>query len=519
MPPQPPRWPLDSLQRAFDPRKTALPAPLVAVDAAPLTCVRINRAWCGHLLGVLERLNQDDAWLGSDADIDAARQQMEQLFFQLATAQDCEGKGTNPVNLHFRFNGCDLEYSLDAGLTWQPVSGWSTGASDCFAGEDGQDGAPGPAGQDGAPGEMGPVGPPGPPGPAGATEYIEIPGPDGASKRCNVASYYAEVLLPDLMAAVLSAKSSGETYTEVTANLMNLTSRVAVVTGGALTVLMGVASGGIFTFAGAVMGLIGGSASLGDLVYNADREAVEAGLTNAFWQSVKCAIYSALGDDGLFTLPVRDSVAGVIEQMDGGGVTAPIVAQALRALQPDVIQQVAYLAGMYDGSCGACSAQRTYTWVYSSPSYPYVLQPWMLPEDGFAALRTFPTPEVAANLGLYTSGSVLRGYYTYVGSSSSLWARLQLHVRLRVPEQITRVEWIAGRSTGGVTANHEHRLWIYHGDQQVYQQQLLAIAEQEKYWAYTPNVLGDMLVLEIAARKTYCGVYMRQLRIDLGDPE
>lgn len=65
------------------------------------------------------------------------------------------GVGQSMIVPEFRFNDCGLEYTLDAGETWIPVTGWDTFADDCFTGEQGEPGEPGLPGADGADGADG----------------------------------------------------------------------------------------------------------------------------------------------------------------------------------------------------------------------------------------------------------------------------------------------------------------------------------------------------------------------------
>jgi len=59
-----------------------------------------------------------------------------------------EGIMPQPI---FRFTAeCGLEFSVNAGASWQSVAGWDTYAPTCFAGPPGADGAPGEQGPPGA---------------------------------------------------------------------------------------------------------------------------------------------------------------------------------------------------------------------------------------------------------------------------------------------------------------------------------------------------------------------------------
>jgi hypothetical protein len=77
---RPIRHELDVLNRAFAPRQHPLPAPLVSIQAEPTVCLTVNVQWASHILGVLETLNQVDAWLGDDDEKYRATQEIEHLL-------------------------------------------------------------------------------------------------------------------------------------------------------------------------------------------------------------------------------------------------------------------------------------------------------------------------------------------------------------------------------------------------------------------------------------------------------
>jgi len=67
------------------------PRPTVIPDAAwndePTYCLTINDEWLSHLLGALEVLDQDDTWLGTDDEREAARAQVNEIM--AALTQHC----------------------------------------------------------------------------------------------------------------------------------------------------------------------------------------------------------------------------------------------------------------------------------------------------------------------------------------------------------------------------------------------------------------------------------------------
>jgi len=72
-------------QPYIDPRPRPLPPPEAAWNAAPLRCLVVSAEWSAHLIGVLERLLEWDAWQGTDEQIFAAIQAMEEILSQLST--------------------------------------------------------------------------------------------------------------------------------------------------------------------------------------------------------------------------------------------------------------------------------------------------------------------------------------------------------------------------------------------------------------------------------------------------
>jgi microcystin-dependent protein len=70
----------------YDPRGSNT-IPSVDIDEAPYYCAKINQEWLGHIIGVLARLDQPDAWQGTESDIDYARNEIRQ--FIASWKEDC----------------------------------------------------------------------------------------------------------------------------------------------------------------------------------------------------------------------------------------------------------------------------------------------------------------------------------------------------------------------------------------------------------------------------------------------
>jgi len=105
----------------YAPRTQALAIPAERWDEEPTLCPRINRLWVSHIIGVLEALDQPDAWLGTDDEIFDARQQVEEII--VSFMHECEGgcmdccQPTIPV-LHRVTEDGQLQISYDNGETW-----------------------------------------------------------------------------------------------------------------------------------------------------------------------------------------------------------------------------------------------------------------------------------------------------------------------------------------------------------------------------------------------------------------
>lgn len=80
-------------QRGYVPRPQATEIPTAAWNDTPLYCLRVNDAWVSHVLGVLAALDQPDTWIGTADEIDAARQQVNEIMLALMT--QCEDTMTD----------------------------------------------------------------------------------------------------------------------------------------------------------------------------------------------------------------------------------------------------------------------------------------------------------------------------------------------------------------------------------------------------------------------------------------
>lgn len=73
---------------AYAPRPQPTPIPTAAWNDAPLFCLAVNDQWVSHILGALSVLDQPDTWIGTEEEIYAARQQVNEIMLALMTT--CE---------------------------------------------------------------------------------------------------------------------------------------------------------------------------------------------------------------------------------------------------------------------------------------------------------------------------------------------------------------------------------------------------------------------------------------------
>lgn len=73
-----------------DPRPYPLVAPATAWDDLPTRCLTVNAEWATHLLGVIDRLLELDVWIGTDEEMFAAFQAVEEIQARLSAPCDIE---------------------------------------------------------------------------------------------------------------------------------------------------------------------------------------------------------------------------------------------------------------------------------------------------------------------------------------------------------------------------------------------------------------------------------------------
>lgn len=153
-----------ALVTPYDLLETPAPIPNAGVFDSPLAVLALNVRWVRMVDGMLERLLHRDAWSGTESEIDAAIEQVEQLLASWSEATE------NMAEM--RVTGDTLQYRGDPTSVWVDLYDLSTlQGADGAQGPQGIQGPTGPQGEQGIRGDVGPQGAPGaqgPQGPAGA---------------------------------------------------------------------------------------------------------------------------------------------------------------------------------------------------------------------------------------------------------------------------------------------------------------------------------------------------------------
>lgn len=118
-----------------DPRKFPVPVPSTGIFDTPTVRVCVNSSWVSHIDGLLGRLLERDAWIGTDAEIDNAIQQVMELMTTLDDMGNCDVCD----DLEFRIQGDVLQWNCND-------TGWVD--LGVVVGDDGAPGAPGDDGRE-----------------------------------------------------------------------------------------------------------------------------------------------------------------------------------------------------------------------------------------------------------------------------------------------------------------------------------------------------------------------------------
>lgn len=228
----------DEFTFPFAPRWKPKAVPVPGICDAPCACIRLNCEWRPHILGVLDVLAYDDAWLGTpDEKLRATR---EVMALMAAIGSNC-GCDQQPTNQRFNDDGL-LEWSFDGGQTWEVR-------------------------RDQDPRFTAPLSPP-------------LPGVDGNNKKCDAAASGVAWLQNQVAASV----AENQAWSSISA--------LAAVVVAILVVIGIIGTGGIL----APLLL-----ELASVMFAAGITAFEAAFTQAVWDDLKCILYCNMQPDASFT--------------------------------------------------------------------------------------------------------------------------------------------------------------------------------------------------------------------------
>jgi hypothetical protein len=110
--------------RPFSTILKPLPIPSAQPFDAPTRCLVVNAEWAGYLVGVLDMLDQPDAWIGSDVQKAVAQQNIREIINALKESncwksQEVEGLITGKSCYFYRYT----DYNVNGGSA---VAGWNT---------------------------------------------------------------------------------------------------------------------------------------------------------------------------------------------------------------------------------------------------------------------------------------------------------------------------------------------------------------------------------------------------------
>lgn len=325
----------------YAPRLKPTPIPGAAWNAAPLFCLKLNDEWVSHILGALTVLDQPDTWQGSEAQIFAARQQVNEIMVAFMNmCDDCA--------VQFRIVDCDLQWRGSDDDEW--VSLGNICGADGLPGDTGPEG---PAGERGETGDTGATGPQGPPGADGddcdCADYNHIPTPtnppgtDDNGTACNIAAGIAQYIR-DKERFILAQQASGVALITAIGGLAAAIG-AAVVTGGAAWPL-----------------IVTAATVLINVVLAADGAERDAMLDDdSFWNKMACSIYCAIKPNKDIDTTLQATIGAAIRATDytSGDYDAPfwydVAADFLEAIPNEVIRANVAVGALISYDCSGCT--------------------------------------------------------------------------------------------------------------------------------------------------------------------
>jgi len=277
----------------YNPRRRAMSIPETQWDECPKRILCVNEKWAAHILGVLDILDQWDTWEGTDEEIDAARQQVNKIiecFMEENMGCCCDNQ---PVGIHRITDTGELQVSYDGGVTW----------------------------------EQDPTDP--------RLTIPLLPSPTGESVseiRCKVAASATELLRQQ--AETLSADASAWSgVSALVAALITLLLALSVIgSAGALTPLL-------LTLAAALL--------------SAGKEAFDAAMTPAVYNTLQCIIYCSVADDGTITEAGLNTIRGKVNAQLGGVANSFIIG-TLNTWGLNGLIQAGHAGLITDNDCSDC---------------------------------------------------------------------------------------------------------------------------------------------------------------------
>jgi hypothetical protein len=199
-------------------------------------------------------------------------------------------------------------------------------------------------GGEGPAGPAGPTGPAGPAGPAGPTgecidcgQPAETPGEDTYDKKCNIASYLVDLVLPDLVDQTLDQQELA----------------------GSVSALLSFVLGVVATIAAGPAGFAIGSGIAGIIatLFAVDNATIRAELDAQYWEDVRCRLLGSVPLDGILTPAALEDMALSVENIANKPNMNQFLPALLRNFTGGFAAQVSVLGALYEGDCSLCPVE------------------------------------------------------------------------------------------------------------------------------------------------------------------
>lgn len=280
----------------YAPRVEATPIPAANWNDDPKFCIELNDEWLSHVIGVLIALDQPDAWLGDDDEIFAARQQVNEII--VAFMEGCDSMSNCcPVPLTRVNADGTAEVSFDNGLTWEDA------------------------------GTLDPR--------VAAPQLPPIDDGDG-NKKCKASNRVVRQL-KDLQIAWSANLGTGLTILQLALAFAS----------GVIIIFLSLGS----TAAIIVPALL----ALAAAVVGTGHDAYDLLFTDDVWDTVLCAIYCAIGDDGQFTQAQFNDLLATLDSAGFDDTVALSFSSALSAWQVAGINNAAKIPTSDNLDCSDCA--------------------------------------------------------------------------------------------------------------------------------------------------------------------